>query len=471
MNKFKRLLIIPILLLALALPLILSSCAMDYKVSEVICDNLIKKAKTIESSSGTGKYAIDSSVTTCWSPKTAGGDWLDIVFKSDVTFNAVAIKEKESAVKVFKLQVPDGDGWKTIYYSDGIGKYRLCSFEQVTTSRLRFVVDNAFNKFSIRELSVYNIDNQPLESFQKTAFINVANYKDMLATRPSELNEYLSFYDDIVLTNAVIADANGNLDLTVGVDELTAIIAHITAQNTAKASINIINNAAVNPIKTKPDCDNLIANLIKLCNDTGANGLALHWKELVGAELWRAYNFLIDNLSKQIAKTETETTEALSLSIILENAHAELEKKTCKALNKVYFFGSPAVNYTEVYNDFYNNFYFAINLLHSIGFDKSKIVVTISLFAHSVSNHTETMPYSSLVDSATIVNQWQNLYISQQYNGAYRDFYFQSVVLAHDKAVYARTLRLGGFGIVGLAYDMPMTSNLSITAAIAKVLG
>ncbi|MBO7683158.1 MAG: alpha-L-fucosidase [Kiritimatiellae bacterium] len=92
--------------------------------------------------------AIDGDETSRWAtPAGTREAWLRIDFAKPTAFSGIHIEEAccghASRVKKWELQVPDGDGWKTVFAGGKVGAHFEQSFAPVTSRAVRIAVLDA----------------------------------------------------------------------------------------------------------------------------------------------------------------------------------------------------------------------------------------------------------------------------------------------------------------------------------------
>ncbi|KRF21506.1 discoidin domain-containing protein [Paenibacillus sp. Soil787] len=126
--------------------------------------NLALKATASASSQVNNTYsaykAIDGdSVTTRWAMQagTISGQWLELDFGSNKTFNKTIIKEAFDRITSYKIQYYNGSSWvDAISNGTTIGTSKTDTFAAVTASKIRLYVNSASNDPTIYEFEVYN---------------------------------------------------------------------------------------------------------------------------------------------------------------------------------------------------------------------------------------------------------------------------------------------------------------------------
>ena len=101
--------------------------------------------------------ALDDDDSTRWA--TDGGVHaadLTIDFGAPTRIGRVVILEAFDRVQSFELQVPDGDGWRTIHRGTTIGNQKTIEFEPVTASKLRLNILEATDGPTLWEVQVFS---------------------------------------------------------------------------------------------------------------------------------------------------------------------------------------------------------------------------------------------------------------------------------------------------------------------------
>ncbi|MGN0562403.1 MAG: hypothetical protein ACI4K6_06310, partial [Candidatus Fimenecus sp.] len=128
--------------------------------------------------------AILQENDACWTPQApnrapaegqadANNSYVEIELSAPATFNTAVIEEVGNEAQYFRLQAFVEEEWVTIYESEKIEASRLCSFDAVTTDRVRLSIDKFRNDETpvrIRSLRLYNEPVRTVENFEVTAY-------------------------------------------------------------------------------------------------------------------------------------------------------------------------------------------------------------------------------------------------------------------------------------------------------------
>lgn len=110
-----------------------------------------------------GKANDGDSAATRWcsAASTGAGQWLEIDFGKDVTFDTVITREFRGFITKYKIQYWDGSEWKDAYTSGSMKdpSPKVDTFPAVTASKVRRIITSTsgvYNSVSIWEFEVYN---------------------------------------------------------------------------------------------------------------------------------------------------------------------------------------------------------------------------------------------------------------------------------------------------------------------------
>ena len=109
------------------------------------------------------KFLTDGKVETHWSSGQQEGAYVELRFLEPITFNTVVLRELTTSVRAFALQKYENGQWVDFFKSDRIETYRFCTFDPVTTQRVRLVVRGQVGTFRLQEMEIYNIAPKELD--------------------------------------------------------------------------------------------------------------------------------------------------------------------------------------------------------------------------------------------------------------------------------------------------------------------
>jgi len=111
-------------------------------------------------SSQTADKAFDGNASTDWqagSGTTFSGQWLQVDFGTNVTFNtAVMMEYLDNRTTGYQIQYWNGSSWQTAYTGSTIGTNKTVTFPAVTGSKARLYFTSGSNTPIIFEFQLYN---------------------------------------------------------------------------------------------------------------------------------------------------------------------------------------------------------------------------------------------------------------------------------------------------------------------------
>jgi alpha-L-fucosidase len=101
----------------------------------------------------------DGTPDTFWAVDDGQGEaWIEVVLGAPATFDVVSLSEPVEygqRVASHRIEVPDGNGWRTIAQGTTIGHRRLHRIDPTTADRVRLVIDDARGAPAIRAFGLY----------------------------------------------------------------------------------------------------------------------------------------------------------------------------------------------------------------------------------------------------------------------------------------------------------------------------
>ena len=167
----------------------------------------------------------------CWTAQCPDGSpaegvdnttssYTEIKLAAESTINTALIEEIGNQVQYFSIQAFVDGEWKTVYQSEKIQDMRLCSFDAVTTERIRLSIDKFRDDAvpaNIKSLKLYNEPKRNAEGFEVSAYQRLDGDvpTEILAKGDEYVRNYAKFYDvysTVIVFAAVHWDENGNMN-------------------------------------------------------------------------------------------------------------------------------------------------------------------------------------------------------------------------------------------------------------------
>ncbi len=504
-KKAAKALIACVLILALIIsPIALAQISTGAEIANapemnIQSENLLTGAKIVYESLKKGEKAdavnlLDDS-KKCWTAQDpqrtpeeghpdANNSYVEIELDGEKTFNTAVIEEDGNEAQYFRLQALVGDEWTTIYQSEKIQAQRLCSFDPVTTSRIRLSIDkfrDSDTPVKIKSIKIYNEEKRNADNFEVTAYQRLDGDvpTEILARGEEYVSNYARFYDvysTIIVFGAVSWDENGNMSFGEGGEEnfarqieaLKEIIAHRSnPEHEVKLIVTALADGTwgdehngVNAYMGKY-WESIADKIVAFAEKYEFDGVDIDWEYPQTAEDWKCFDNFIERLDEGLKKTNTDSI----LSSALSAGSLGLSKETLDRIDQIQFmaydgkdedgYQSSLQQAQEGLADFIKN-----------GADITKINIGIAAYGRPVNGS----PYWASWRALEEANYWDNKYYNVHDAGQVYEGTFCSPALAGDKTAYALLTGCGGVMVFRVACDKTMDDPNSVACGIENAL-
>ena len=504
-KKAAKALIACVLILALIIsPIALAQISTGAEIANapemnIQSENLLTGAKIVYESLKKGEKAdavnlLDDS-KKCWTAQDpqrtpeeghpdANNSYVEIELDGEKTFNTAVIEEDGNEAQYFRLQVLEDDEWTTIYQSEKIQAQRLCSFDPVTTSRIRLSIDkfrDSDTPVKIKSIKIYNEEKRNADNFEVTAYQRLDGDvpTEILARGEEYVSNYARFYDvysTIIVFGAVSWDENGNMSFGEGGEEnfarqieaLKEIIAHRSnPEHEVKLIVTALADGTwgdehngVNAYMGKY-WESIADKIVAFAEKYEFDGVDIDWEYPQTAEDWKCFDNFIERLDEGLKKTNPDSI----LSSALSAGSLGLSKETLDRIDQIQFmaydgkdedgYQSSLQQAQEGLADFIKN-----------GADITKINIGIAAYGRPVNGS----PYWASWRALEEANYWDNKYYNVHDAGQVYEGTFCSPALAGDKTAYALFTGCGGVMVFRVACDKTMDDPNSVACGIENAL-
>lgn len=504
-KKAAKALIACVLILALIIsPIALAQISTGAEIANapemnIQSENLLTGAKIVYESLKKGEKAdavnlLDDS-KKCWTAQDpqrtpeeghpdANNSYVEIELDGEKTFNTAVIEEDGNEAQYFRLQALVGDEWTTIYQSEKIQAQRLCSFDPVTTSRIRLSIDkfrDSDTPVKIKSIKIYNEEKRNADNFEVTAYQRLDGDvpTEILARGAEYVSNYARFYDvysTIIVFGAVSWDENGNMSFGEGGEEnfarqieaLKEIIAHRSnPDHEVKLIVTALADGTwgdehngVNAYMGKY-WESIADKIVAFAEKYEFDGVDIDWEYPQTAEDWKCFDNFIERLDEGLKKTNPDSI----LSSALSAGSLGLSKETLDRIDQIQFmaydgkdedgYQSSLQQAQEGLADFIKN-----------GADITKINIGIAAYGRPVNGS----PYWASWRALEEANYWDNKYYNVHDAGQVYEGTFCSPALAGDKTAYALFTGCGGVMVFRVACDKTMDDPNSVACGIENAL-
>lgn len=431
----------------------------------------------------------------CWTPQDpdrspadgsedSNNSYVEIKLKEASTFNTAIIEETGNQVQYFRLQAEVNGEWETIYESEKIQTSRLCSFDAVTTDKIRLSIDkfrSSETPAKIRSIRLYNEPKVNAENFEVTAYQRLDGDvpTEILKKGEEYVNNYARFYDvytTIIVFGAVHWNENGQMGFGEGgeekfAQELSALKEIISHRSNKEHQVKIIVTALADG--TWGDGHNgvngymaqywetVADQIIAFADKYDLDGVDIDWEYSQTSSDWDVFNKFIARIDDGMQKVKPDAI----LSGALSAWGLGMSEETLKRFDQIQFmaydgndmdgYQSSLQQAQEGLQDFVDN-----------GADISKINIGIAAYGRPVNGSPYWASWRTLEEATYWNNKYHNVHdAGQVYEGT-----FCSPALAGDKTAYALFSGAGGVMVFRVACDKTMDDPNSVAVGIENAL-
>lgn len=413
--------------------------------------------------------------------KDANNSYAEIQLKEKNEINTAIIEEVGNEAQFFRLQAFVNDEWITVYQSEKIQAMRICSFDAVTTDRVRLSIDKFRSEdtpVKIKSLKLYNEPKRDMKDFEVTAYQRLDGDvpTEILSKGEDYVNTYARFYDvysTVIVFAAVHWDENGKMHFGEAgeekfaqeVEALKEIIDHRSnKEHDVKLIVTTLADGAwgngVNEYMGKYWED--IANqTVEFTKKYDLDGVDIDWEYPATPNDWKVFDSFIQKLDKDLSSYK----EDIVISTALSAGQLGLSKETFDCIDQIQFMAYDG-NDQDGYQSSLHQAEEGLRDFVKNGADISKINIGIAAYARPVNS----TPYWASWRALKEANYWNSKYFTihdadQVYEGT-----FCSPALAGDKTALALFSGAGGVMVFRVACDKTMDDPNSVACGIENAL-
>lgn len=436
-----------------------------------------------------------SNDNSCWTAQAPAGmpadgypdannSYAEIQLTQKSEFNTAIIEESGNEAQFFRLQAFINDEWVTVYQSEKIQAMRICSFDTVTTDKIRLSIDKFRSEdtpVKIKSLKLYNEPKRDMTDFEVTAYQRLDGDvpTEILAKGEDYVNNYARFYDvysTIIVFAAVHWDENGKMNFGESGEEkfasevaaLKEIIAHRSNQShRVKLIVTALADGAwgdghngVNSYMA--DCWEDVANqIVDFTKKYDFDGVDIDWEYPASADDWKNYDSFIQKLDRDLS----EYKEDFVISTALSAGQLGLSQETFNCIDQIQYMAYDG-NDEDGYQSSLHQAEEGLKAFADNGADISKINIGIAAYARPINS----TPYWASWRALEEANYWNSKYYTihdgdQVYEGT-----FCSPALAGDKLALALFSGAGGVMVFRSCCDKTMNDPNSVACGLENTL-
>lgn len=411
----------------------------------------------------------------------ANNSYVEIQLKEKTEINTAIIEEVGNEAQFFRLQALVDDEWITVYQSEKIQSMRICSFDAVTTDRVRLSIDKFRSEdtpVKIKSLKLYNEPKRDMKNFEVTAYQRLDGDvpTEILSKGEDYVNTYARFYDvysTVIVFAAVHWDENGKMHFGEAgeekfaqeVEALKEIINHRSNKDhDVKLIVTTLADGAwgngVNEYMGKYWED--IANqTVEFTKKYDLDGVDIDWEYPATPNDWKVFDSFIQKLDRDLSSYK----EDIVISTALSAGQLGLSQETFDCIDQIQFMAYDG-NDEDGYQSSLHQAEEGLRDFVKNGADISKINIGIAAYARPVNS----TPYWASWRALEEANYWNSKYFTihdadQVYEGT-----FCSPALAGDKTALALFSGAGGVMVFRVACDKTMDDSNSVACGIENAL-
>lgn len=461
-------------------------------------DNVIKNAKiTFESLKKNEKADAENILADndkCWSPQDpdrtpaegcedVNNSFVEIELSQPSTFNTAVIEEVGNEVQYFRFQAFVDDDWVTVYQSEKIQQSRLCSFDAVTTDKVRLSIDkfsSSDTPANIKSIKLYNEPLRKADDFEVTVYQRLDGDvpTEILAKGDEYAKNYAKFYDvytTVIVFGAVSWDENGNINYgELGEDnfakQITALKKIISMRSDKSHNVKLIitgladgtggDHGGVNVFMAN-NWENVADNITKLVEKYDFDGVDIDWEYPQSSNDWALFDKFIEKLDNSM----NDSSKDRIVSCALSSGNLGLSQDTFDRLDQIQFMAYDG-NDADGYQSSLQQAQEGINAFAENGADISKINIGIAAYGRPVNG----TPFWATWRDLKQANYWDSKYYNVPDAGQIYDGTFCAPALAGDKTAYALLSGCGGVMVFRIGCDKTMDDPNSVANGIKNSL-
>ncbi|MDR1409812.1 MAG: glycoside hydrolase family 18 protein [Oscillospiraceae bacterium] len=410
---------------------------------------------------------------------------IEIQLKEQCAFNTAVIEEIGNRVQYFRLQAWVDGRWQTIYQSEKIQSLRLCSFDAVTTDKVRLSIDKfrGNQPAKIKSLRLYNEPVREVKDFNVTVYQRLDGDipSEVLKRTPEEVKAFARFYDvyNTVLIFGAVNWKEGEMIFNVPdgeegfARELSALRQIIEQRSNKAHKVKIVCTAladgaggnghtGVNVFMAK-DWQRVADRMVEFLKKYDLDGLDIDWEYPSSKEDWACFDNFIARLDKGMKNVKSGAV----LSAALSAWGLGMSKETLARFDQIQFMAYDGCDVDGYQSSLEQAQYGLLDFVNK-GVDLKQVNIGVAAYGRPLNSAPYWAAWRDVPSGKN--TYWNSLQPNVMEGNQLFDGTFCAPALAGDKAAYALMSGVGGVMVFRLACDKTMDDPNSVACGIENAL-
>lgn len=422
--------------------------------------------------------ATDGNIKTAYrAPDKRGAVTVD--FGEEQTINTVILREKGWNVQSFRLLFYVGldengtEQWEEFYRQDRIEDIRYCTFDAVTTTKLRLVVDKSLAPFCIREIEALQVAPKQRESFNVTAYLNVNTLFREETYQKGDYGyldpDYFDTITEVLLIDCARYDESGTL--TYDTSEKTGRTAQDYKDAIARFRRDVLKGRDLQILQTAffkgdpdiifgPKKDATIRSTLEFLAEHDLDGINYDWEFPKGKQ----YQLFSDYL---VALSPALHAQDKKLSCAWYAWGINLTTEALLAHDQIEIMGYDTFDQQGNNSSFMSGCVQNIAYFLEKGVPPEKINIGIPFYGRVGDASNVWVDYKE--SDRYPMSRWDNSSLNPIFEGG-ETMIFNGAQMVADKTAYAIAKNLGGVMLFHIGCDKPYADETSLTRAVGQTV-